>query len=230
MNKIKALLIMIALMFLATSAHAELLYSKPEFRGRVIDSETKEPIEGVVAVVLYDKRPLFIPNPGGTSAYAFKAKETLTDKKGEFYLSSYSSLILFSEDAGVRFVFFKPGYKTHDGDKYNPFCKTECGPVYKSGCKAGGAKKECVPLSYMDPTLTEKYFSSDVIGKVNEIQQGSFEKGNFVKWKGPLGIVELEKGEHDPSTPTGYSSNELPLLFKALNEDRKNRGYKGELK
>ena len=31
------------------------LYSKPEFRGRVIDAETKQPIEGAVVVVLYEK-------------------------------------------------------------------------------------------------------------------------------------------------------------------------------
>ena len=49
-------------------------------------------------------------------------------------------------------------------------------------------------------------------------------------YNGPLGIVELKRGEHDPSTPTDYRSEKLPLLFKALNEDSRSRGYKGELK
>jgi hypothetical protein len=74
---------------------------------------------------------------------------------------------------------------------------------------------------------TEKFFSADVVGKVGEIRRNY---GEPEVWKGPLGIVELKKGERDPSIPTDYRSKELPLLFKALNEDRRNRGYKGELK
>jgi hypothetical protein len=53
MKKLITLLIMVVLVFSATSVHAWLIYSKPEFRGRIIDAETKEPIEGVVVVVVY---------------------------------------------------------------------------------------------------------------------------------------------------------------------------------
>ena len=40
---------------LLTSAYSWPIYSKPEFRGRVIDAETKQPIEGAVVVVLYEE-------------------------------------------------------------------------------------------------------------------------------------------------------------------------------
>jgi hypothetical protein len=178
------------------------LYSKPEFKGRIIDAETKQPIEGAVAVVLYDKRPLIggLGSLGGVSSYVFHAKETLTDSKGEFRLPAYSSVLLFTEDTGVRFIFYKPGYMAG----YGP--------------------------TKISPTLIELYFSAGKVGEELEIEGGTFEQGSYTKWKGPLGIVELKKGERDPSTPSQYRSEELPLLFKALNEDRRNRGYKGELK
>ena len=171
------------------------LYSKPEFRGRVIDAESKQPIEGAVVVVLYYKRSNFSLNPGGPSSYVTKAKETLTDNKGEFYFPSYSELLLFTEDTYVEFIFYKPGYMTSHG-----------------------------PTNVVS---REEYFSSDVIGKEGEIHA---KRGRPASYKGPMGIVELKQGERDPSTPSNYRSSDLPLLFKALNEDRKNRGYHGELK
>ncbi|MDD4241472.1 MAG: hypothetical protein PHG54_08575, partial [Smithellaceae bacterium] len=147
----------------AAPSNAWLIYSKPEFHGRVIDSETKEPIAGVVVVVLYYKRSTFSLNPGGPSSFVTKANETLTDKQGEFFFHSYSELMWLNEDVGARFIFFKPGYQAG----YGP--------------------------TYIAPLLTEKYFSAGEIGKEVEIEAGSFNNSSYVKWKGPLGIVELKK-------------------------------------
>jgi hypothetical protein len=172
------------------------LYSVPEFRGRVIDAETKEPIEGAVAVVLYDKQML-IGGPGGPNSYVYHARECLTDNKGEFYIPSYFSVHVISKGDGVRFIFYKPGYMANYG-----------------------------PL-HVAPPLMEDYFSADEAGKEGELH---VKQGKPASYKGPMGIVELKRGEKDPSTPTDYRSDKLPLLFKAMNEDRRNRGYKGELK
>ena len=38
-----------------TSSQAWLIYHKPAFKGKVIDAETKKPIEGAVVVVVYKK-------------------------------------------------------------------------------------------------------------------------------------------------------------------------------
>lgn len=190
---------LVLVMVLAQTSQAVGLYKKPEFRGRIIDAETKQPIEGAVAVALYDKTPL-IGGPGGPNDYIFHAEETLTDNKGEFRLPAYSTFLIFSENVFVMFIFYKPGYMANYG-----------------------------PLN-IKPILIESYFSAGKVGEVSEIEGGTFEKGSYIKWKGPLGIVELKKGERDPSIPTDYRSNQLPLLFKSMNEDRRNRGYKGELK
>lgn len=95
-----------------TYSHAGwLLYSKPEFRGRVIDAETKVPIEGAVVVVLYEKWEF--GGPGGGNTLPMDAKETLTDQNGEFYFPSYRSLIgPLSRVSDVSFIIFTPGYKS----------------------------------------------------------------------------------------------------------------------
>ncbi|NLX51168.1 MAG: carboxypeptidase-like regulatory domain-containing protein [Deltaproteobacteria bacterium] len=191
----------------AQTSQAAFLYSKPEFCGRVIDSETKEPIAGAVVVILYYKRSTFSLNPGGPSSFVTKAKETLTDKNGEFFFHSYSELMWLNEDVGARFIFFKPGYQAG----YGP--------------------------SYIAPLLTEKYFSAGEIAKEVEIEAGSFNNSSYVKWKGPLGIVELKKARTReeklrtmPSPPANYTSKELPILIKFINSEINNLGLKGEYK
>ena len=196
MKNIITLSMLIILTFLATSVYAgSIFYSKPEFRGRIIDIETKEPIEDAVAVVLYDKWPM-IGGLGGPSSYTFHAKETLTNNKGEFSLPSYSSLTLSGMDAGIRFIFYKPGYMA------------SYGPVNIS------------------PLLQEAYFSTGNVGEETEITAKTFDKRSYIKCKGPVGIVELKKANtYDerriggPSTPTEYTSKDLPLLLKAINDD-----------
>jgi len=203
MHKFYFVITFSALLLISTAqtSQAAFLSSKPAFHGRVIDSETKEPIAGAVVVVLYYKRSTFSLNPGGPSSFVTKAKETLTDKQGEFFFHSYSELMWLNEDVGARFIFFKPGYQAG----YGP--------------------------SYIAPLLTEKYFSAGEIGKEVEIEAGSFNNSSYVKWKGPLGIVELKKAKTYnerrlgvPDTPTGYTSSELPLIFRAITIDRKERG------
>ncbi len=191
----------------AQTSQAAFLYSKPEFCGRVIDSETKEPIAGAVVVILYYKRSTFSLNPGGPSSFVTKAKETLTDNQGEFFFPPYSELMWLNEDVGARFIFFKPGYQAG----YGP--------------------------PHISPLLTEKYFSAGEIAKEVEIEAGSFNNSSYVKWKGPPGIVELKKAKTReeklrtmPSPPANYTSKELPILIKFINSEINNLGLKGEYK
>ncbi|MBA3036076.1 MAG: carboxypeptidase-like regulatory domain-containing protein [Desulfobacterium sp.] len=200
MKKIILLFITMAIIgFAFTSyAHAGLYYSKPEFRGRVIDAETKEPIEGAVVVVLYSKCFL-IGNPGGPNPHIIKAKETLTDKNGEFYISSYFALTPLSEDSGTQFIFYKPGYKSIEKIKATDLPDD----------KYFGIEK-------------------DMIGKEGEIKNiDMFD--NLETWEGILGIVELEKANYSKTMSVGHISDEfgpkeLPLFYKAKEEDDIARG------
>jgi hypothetical protein len=170
------------------------IYSKPEFRGRVIDAETKEPIEDAVAAIGYSKY-VFFPALGGGRDSLFKSEETLTDKNGEFYFPAYLGFTPFSKDDIVKFVFYKRGYMY----SYGP--------------------------SGLNALLMEKYFSSDVIGKVAEIRAGE-----FYRWTGPLGIVELRRPKTEEDRKWAKPSlsgiadernlkNELPLLYKEIYGD-----------
>ena len=195
----------------STTAYAWLYYSKPEFRGKVIDAQTKTPIEGAVVVVIYMKHE-FISGPGGGSTVPMNAKETLTDKNGEFYFPSYRTMSspLTLEDRS-EFIFFKPGYKAIDDLNGLP-----------------------IKIPY------EKYFAikKDIVGKDGEIKHSdTYGTLHTYTYTGPLGIVELkrtmtreEKLLAIPSPPTDYTSKELPLFIKIINEAGNNLGLKGGYK
>jgi hypothetical protein len=202
-NNIRIILVTLFLLNVA-SVYADVLYSKPEFRGKVIDAETKQPIEGAVVVVLYYKMHL-IGAPGGPSVLIMAAKETLTNNNGEFFLPSYSTLMLISKEIPIRFIFYKPEY-----------------------ISIKGAGLENAGISF------EKYFSTGKVGEILEIEEGTFEQGSYVKWKGPMGIVELKKAktrEEKWKAPMVFTSslgsNDLPLLYKAINEAEKNLKMEG---
>ncbi|MEN6318232.1 MAG: hypothetical protein ABFD82_05705 [Syntrophaceae bacterium] len=190
-------IISILVLFSSTSSFAWLIYTKPEFRGKVIDEETKDPIEGAVVVVLYKKWEF--GGPGGGNTLPMDSKETLTDKNGEFYFPAYSTLIgPLSRVSDVSFIIFKPGYmsvKRIDGIN--------------------------IP--------EEKYFNvkKDLVGKEGEITYVDRWERTF-SYKGPLGIVELKKTKPNESMsgsmPSDYSKKDLPLLYKAIEEDDIIRG------
>ena len=193
----------------SATAYAWLYYSKPEFRGKVIDAETKQPIEGTVVVVLYEKWEF--GGPGGGNTLPMDAKETLTDKNGEFYFPSYRTLIgPLSREGDVSFIIYKPGYMSVDGMGI---------------------------INFPD----EKYFSikKDMLGKEGTIKyvETRYAYPKTVTWKGLMGIVEMKSAKTReekllaiPSPPTDYTSKELPLFIKIINEAGNNLGLKGGYK
>ncbi len=207
-RSVTIIILMVIIWFaFSSSAYAWLYYSKPEFRGSVIDAQTKQPIEGAVVVVLYYKYEFNWP--GGGSSVPMNAKETLTDNKGEFYFPPYKTMISpLSGGSYADFIIFKPGYKAIDNLNGLPI-NISC----------------------------EKYFAieKDMIGKEGEVKY--VERDTLYSYKGPLGLVELEKAltrkerlDTMPSPPTNYTSKEVPILIKILNEEDKNLGLKGEYK
>jgi len=200
MKKLIIAIILILVLFSSTSAFAWLIYSKPEFRGRVIDAESKQPIEGAVVVVLYEKWEF--GGPGGGNTLPMDAKEILTDGKGEFFFPSYKTMIgPLSRVSEVSFIIFKPGYMSVNRiDKIN------------------------IP--------EENYFSikKGMIGQEGEIKYVNTRlyDPDTITWKGPLGIVELKKTKPNESMsgsmPTHFSEKDLPLLYKAIEDDDIMRG------
>ncbi len=102
-NKGKLLLATIATLFFFLYSFC---YLSP-YKGKVIDVETKKPIEGAVVLVIY-----FAESPGiaGSNFIQENAQETLTDENGEFNITG--KIAWFEKgvwpEGGV--TIFKPGY------------------------------------------------------------------------------------------------------------------------
>lgn len=93
----------------ATSEASWIFYHKPQFNGRVVDIDTKQPIEGAVVVAIYEKQTL--NPPAGSYTNIIHVKEALTDKDGRFHFPSYMTLIHpLSYSGNCVFVIYKPGY------------------------------------------------------------------------------------------------------------------------
>jgi len=85
------------------------------WRGKIVDIETKEPLEGA-AVVAYWLRVW--RTPAGGIADFYEIKEVLTNKEGKFEIPSYTPINLLpilSYIRGPEFTIFKPGYLSLSG-------------------------------------------------------------------------------------------------------------------
>ncbi len=190
--------ILVGYLFTASLCQASwLIYHKPEYKGKVIDAETKEPIEGVVVAVYYMTNTY---NLAGGSTNVINTRETLTDKNGEFTIPSYTTIFSpFTTSDAADFIIYKPGYG---------------GYPYGAGlCKS-----------------PEEYFSIETLGLQGECMDGG------ILHKFIYGIIELpklktrlERERAMPSTPLITGSEEFPLLYKVINEERKRLGL-GEIK
>ena len=192
--------ITLVIFFAATTFAGWLIFHKPAFRGKVIDTETKEAIEGAVVVVVYEKH-VYGPSGGYTSV--IKVKETLTDKNGEFFFPSYiTGIHPFSREDYADFIIYKPGYGNFPNFQVSP-------PTFVD----------------WDKFFSEDYGTKKVVRKRSKSATVTF------------GVVELprlktrkERLRAIPGSRPDSGSKKLPLLYKAINEERKRFGLKGEVK
>lgn len=102
--------ILLVLIIFPVSAHCAITKEFGPYSGKVIDAETKEPIEGAgVLVVFYTESY----GPAGAVTHYADALETLTDKNGEFEFTSHRITLFRPLHGWVRygyFTIFKPGY------------------------------------------------------------------------------------------------------------------------
>ncbi len=110
------------LFFTTTSVMASsgwIIYYESTFKGKVIDVETLEPIEGAVVAAIYDVTVLGPLDSGSDTA---DVQETLTDSNGEYHISSNIFFYPWPFTLGgeeTTFIIYKPGYGTYPG--YNTF-------------------------------------------------------------------------------------------------------------
>lgn len=86
-----------------------IIYHESAFKGKVINAETKEPIEGAVVVAIYRIREYSFVQ---SDAAVADVKEVLTGKNGEFYIPPHTFVSFYPVAKGeiTTFIVFKPGY------------------------------------------------------------------------------------------------------------------------
>lgn len=77
------------------------------YRGKVIDADTRVPIEGVVVLGTWSRET---PTPGGAVHSFYDAMETVTDKNGDFEIKGLGLLVL-SNVIPMDVLIFKAGYE-----------------------------------------------------------------------------------------------------------------------
>jgi hypothetical protein len=77
------------------------------YKGKIIDAETKEPIEGVVVLGVWYTSQF---SPAGATHNFYDARETITDKNGEFSIPGMGLRILSNLEP-MNVLIFKSGYE-----------------------------------------------------------------------------------------------------------------------
>lgn len=161
------------------------------WKGRIIDIETKEPLEGAVVVAFWSR---VWRTPAGNVASVYEGKEVLTDREGRFEMPSYTPinlLPLITFMKGPEFIIFKPGYGSLQMvlDRY---------------------------LTGNDETKKVEPYGGQLNGYMIRISKGLIE---LQKLK-----TREERLRASMVGATGYHAKDLPLLYKAINEEERYLG------
>jgi hypothetical protein len=182
-----------------------LIYHKPEFRGKVIDAETKEPIEEAAVVVTYSKHSI-IGGPAGGYSSIIHTKEALTDNDGGFRIPSYTTVMgPNSIEDEAEFIIFKPGY--------------------------GNFRNRVSPPIGISLPGKERFFLAENFEKQGDIDIIAVSPQDNRKVKVTFGVVELpkvhtreERRKELPGYPNAVTLENSPLFFNILNEEYKKLG------
>jgi hypothetical protein len=98
--------IAIIVIMISLGCASAIRYDGP-YEGRVIDADTGEPIEGVVVLGKWSKEYI---TPGGAVHEYYDARETVTDKNGDFSIPG-KGLLLASNITPMDVFIFKKGYE-----------------------------------------------------------------------------------------------------------------------
>jgi len=120
---VKAIKLLIMAMILLLSSSCALYHNYGPHYGRIVDAETKQPLEGAVVLAYY--YTWLHASPGGPAVYFLDAQEAVTDNKGEFRIPSLNAFAfrpISTFESNPAFKIFKPRYKCYESgipeDKY----------------------------------------------------------------------------------------------------------------
>lgn len=169
------------------------------YRGKVIDAETREPLEGVVVLGVWYRE---YHTPAGAVHKFYDAKETVTDKNGEFSILGLG-LRVITNVIPMHVMIFKAGYD-HVASPWD-------------GLKNWGYKgyEESYDPVKKTKILREVYDSSKKI---------KFEDGKAIIPMKMLTKEERKKRGSPPDPPSEASLEKVRLMLKEIDKDRIERG------
>jgi len=103
-TRINILVVVLAMLFQSGCMYA--VRYDGAYQGRIIDEATREPIEGVVVLGVWYKTA---PTVAGAVSTYYDARETVTDKNGEFKIPG-QGLRIMTDLAPMEILIFKVGY------------------------------------------------------------------------------------------------------------------------
>ncbi len=187
-----------------SDSHAWLIFHKPEYNGKIIDAETRKPLEGVVVAAVYSTADV-ISGPGWKTNREIGARETLTDENGIFVIPAYTTIMSpIAYEKNVKFILFKPGYSSLPGSGYDtafPFatCINRKEP------------------SYFPPECEPHAIFSTPIGDRKKIIKNLHTKETITITGGIVGLTKLDDwSERDEACNFLLPDSRLLLLPKAI--------------
>jgi hypothetical protein len=162
MKKVCSAVLVNILLALATLSCAYGMRYDGPYGGRVIDTDTGAPIEGVVVLGIWNTE---IITPGGAVHDFHDARETVTDKNGDFEIPGKGFKIL-SNVTPMDVLIFKAGYE-HIG--LYPWASLKEDLILRKKIKWEG-KKAIIPLKKLTMEERKKRFGSYYVDIPNEKQ------------------------------------------------------------
>lgn len=109
----KTLLLTISILLLVTTTgfcDGWILYHDGPYKGKVIDAETGNPLEGAAVVAIYNVMQYFM-GPDAGEVFS-DVKEVVTNENGDFYIPSHTWIHLypFAKKGTTSFLIFKPEF------------------------------------------------------------------------------------------------------------------------
>jgi len=216
------------------------------FRGKLIDAETLKPIEGAVVVAVWYKTKAFLI--GSTTDFK-DAKETLTDKNGEWSITgpedqevprTFDLLYVIGLrhiTEGPKITYYKPGYRgnTRGGFWARPYIDKErdlegivlnrygetWDEIRKQSEEFPRDSLRFIPAKNPEKKLRDLDFSFQYPDNLKIIQRRTkYVKGDYVVKGLRKAKTREERRKAQPSPPT-EDIDKLPILYKLINEKYK---------
>ena len=105
----RPLLLFVIVPLVAGCLPGRLIYHSESYRGRVVDAQTKRPLEGAAVVAVWQREAALFGGHGPAYDY-HDAVEVVTDAQGEFTIPAQTHFTVIGRITEPKLVVYYPGY------------------------------------------------------------------------------------------------------------------------